>query len=160
MFRRTPQKRSGANEPFTYIHQDTTITGDLVASGRVRVHGTVRGNVTVDGVLEIAEAGVIEGEQVRADEVKIIGRVHANVEAKGKIEIWRKGRLVGDVRASALDIEEGASFSGRSLMSTAGAPAELPGEVAEPGRDEPAFDAEPVGPAEPLTEDDEAGVRS
>lgn len=113
------KKRSqekAASEPFTYIHRGTKLVGDLEAQGRVRVHGTVQGNVHISGVLEVAEAGVIEGEHVEADEVKILGRVRANVNARGKIEIWKDGQLEGDVRAAALDIEEGATFTGRSEM--------------------------------------------
>lgn len=158
MFKKPQPKKSGASEPFTYIHQDTTLVGDLEARGRVRVHGTVRGNVTVAGVLEVAEAGLIEGDQVRADEVKIIGRVHANVDAKGKIEIWRKGSLVGDVRAAALDIEEGASFTGRSEMVTTRT-AELP----RPSDPDDRTPAEP-SPSDDATVEDaafegEAGAR-
>lgn len=103
-------------EPFTYVHRGTTIVGELRAEGRVRVHGTVLGAVTVKGVLEVAEAGVIEGSLVTADEVKVLGRVVADVHAGGKVEIWKGGRLIGDVKARALDIEEGAFFTGRSEM--------------------------------------------
>jgi cytoskeletal protein CcmA (bactofilin family) len=119
-----PEQTKSA-EPFTYIHRGTTIVGDLEADGRVRIHGTVRGNVRVSGVLEVAEAGVVEGELIEADEVKIIGTVRANVHARGKIEIWKAGRLEGDVQATALDIEEGASFTGRSDMN-GGATPQLP----------------------------------
>ncbi|HKI58885.1 MAG TPA: polymer-forming cytoskeletal protein [Trueperaceae bacterium] len=117
---RKRNQEKAASEPFTYIHRGTKLIGDLEAQGRVRVHGTVQGNVRISGVLEVAEAGVIEGENVEADEVKILGRVRANVNARGKIEIWKDGQLEGNVRATALDIEEGASFTGRSEMVPAG----------------------------------------
>ena len=120
MLRRGKRQTATGAEPFTYIHRGTKIVGDLEATGRVRVHGTIQGNVTVNGVLEVAEAGVIEGDLVTADEVKIIGRVRAGVHAKGKIEIWKKGHLEGDVKATALDIEEGATFTGRSEMNPPG----------------------------------------
>ncbi len=77
----------------------------------------------------MAEGGVIEGPLVRAREVKIIGTVTANVEAEGKVEIWSKGRLEGDVSAASLDIEEGATFIGRSEMRQSGSAAALPREV-------------------------------
>lgn len=129
------KQETTASEPFTYIHRGTKLVGDLEASGRVRVHGAIHGNVKVSGVLEVAEAGVIEGDQVEADEVKILGRIRANVDAKGKIEIWKDGQLEGDVRAAALDIEEGASFTGRSEMTPGGRGAKprLP-ESATPAR--------------------------
>lgn len=119
MIRRNKRQEQQAKggDPFTYIHRGTTIVGDLEAKGRVRIHGTVKGDVRVSGVLEVAEAGVVEGELIEADEVKILGTVRASVHARGKIEIWKAGRLEGDVRAAALDIEEGASFTGRSDMN-------------------------------------------
>jgi len=128
------KQETTASEPFTYIHRGTTLVGDLEASGRVRVHGTVQGNVKVSGVLEVAEAGIIEGERVEADEVKILGKVRANVDAKGKIEIWKDGLLEGNVRAAALDIEEGASFTGRSEMTAGQRPAPRLPESASPSR--------------------------
>lgn len=118
-----PRKAQGdgeRREPFTYVHRGTTVVGELDAEGRVRVHGTVRGNVRVRGVLEVAEAGVVEGDRIDADEVKILGRVVATVHARGKVEIWKGGELVGDVRAASLDIEEGARFTGRSEMMADG----------------------------------------
>ena len=133
MFRRKEKATQPSGEPFTYIHQGTTLEGKLTAKGRVRVHGTVRGDVSVVGVLEVAEGGVIEGATIQATEVRIIGAVRANIEAKGKVEIWQKGRLEGDVHAGTLDIEEGAIFIGRSDMrpqATVAAP--LPPE-AKPG---------------------------
>jgi cytoskeletal protein CcmA (bactofilin family) len=121
------QSKDVKPEPFTYIHQDTLLEGNLSAKGRVRIYGVVKGNVTVEGVLEIAEFGVIEGDTIRAHEVRVLGRVKANVESSGKIEIWQKGELIGDVRATSLDIEEGATFIGRSEMRPSNpAPYEVP----------------------------------
>jgi cytoskeletal protein CcmA (bactofilin family) len=119
------QPQQPVSEAFTYIQKGTTVEGNLTVKGKVRVVGQVLGNITVDGVLEVAESGVIEGERIQADDVIIVGLVKANIEAKGKIEIWKKGRLEGDVRAAALDIEEGASFTGRSEMRSGGVTPEL-----------------------------------
>ena len=148
MFRRKAEATKGANraktEPFTYIQRGTTIEGELVAEGRVRVHGVVRGNVRVAGTLEVAEAGLVEGQRVEADEVKIIGRVVVErLEARGKVEIWSGGELVGDVSATSLDIEEGARFTGRSEMAGASLVSSAPDGASQP---------EPVEDAEPLTD--------
>src|SRR5690554_1291335 len=111
-------------EPFTYIQRGTQMVGRLEAVGRVRVHGVVKGDVTVDGALEVAEHGLVEGASVEADEVKIIGRVVVQrLVARGKVEIWDGGELIGDVQAASLDIEEGARFTGRSEMAGGESPA-------------------------------------
>lgn len=123
-------------EPFTYIHKGTVLTGDVSASGRLRVHGTVRGDVTVSGVLEVAESGLVEARRVEADEVKIIGMVVAAcVIARGRVEIWKGGELRGDVRAASLDIEDGARFTGRSemLLDQQPAPGDEPPARAQDG---------------------------
>lgn len=122
------QQRDGAasgsspapREPFTYVHRGTTVIGQIVAKGRVRVHGEVRGDVKVDGVLEVAESGTIVGSSIEAREVKVLGKVTADVVATGKVEIWKGGVLTGDVSAPVLDIEEGATFNGFSRMAVSG----------------------------------------
>jgi len=135
MLRRTPRKQEEPvkREPFTYIHRGTTVEGRVEAVGRVRVHGVVKGDVEVDGVVEVAPAGVIVGALVRAEELRILGKVRADVVVSGKVEIWNGGELIGDVRAAALDIEEGARFTGRSEMVGAGA--EDGSEAADEPRD-------------------------
>ncbi|MBX3140093.1 MAG: polymer-forming cytoskeletal protein [Trueperaceae bacterium] len=136
MFRRRKEE-AGAKpppEPFTYVHRDTVLTGDVEAKGRVRVHGTVRGDLRVAGVLEVAQSGLVEAASLEADEIKVIGKVVAKlVVARGKVEVWKGGELVGDVRAAALDIEDGARFTGRSEMiaPAQAAMAEAPEDVAE-----------------------------
>ena len=128
---RETSKVQKSGDSFTYIHQGTVLEGDLNAKGRVRVHGTVRGKVTVAGVLEVADGGLIEGGTIQADTVRIIGAIKANIEAKGKIEIWKTGVLEGDVKASALDIEEGARFTGRSEMRPLNGAVSLPSVSAD-----------------------------
>jgi len=105
-----------AREPFTYVHRGTVVIGEIIATGRVRVHGEVKGNVKVNGVLEVAESGSVEGKTVEAHVVKVLGRVTADVVAGGKVEIWKGGVLTGNVSAPVLDIEEGATFNGFSHM--------------------------------------------
>ncbi|MEX2543024.1 MAG: polymer-forming cytoskeletal protein [Trueperaceae bacterium] len=134
MFSRRTRGRRGSGEPFTYIQEGTVLRGDLEAAGRVRIHGTVLGNVTVAGVLEVAAEGMVKGDRVEADQVRILGAVEAMVCAAGKVEIWRGGQLTGDVRAASLDIEEGASFTGRSEMRPPGSPPALPDGSARAGQ--------------------------
>lgn len=130
MFGRRSQAAPAPKELFTYIHAGTLIEGRFEATGRVRVHGTIRGEVVVRGVLEVAETGVVACERLVAEAVRIVGRVEVGrLEASGKVEIWKGGELIGDVRAAALDIEEGAHFTGRSEMSDAASSPAGPGEV-------------------------------
>ena len=134
MFRRQQRVRAPASdaasgeappERFTYIHHGTSVTGRLDATGRVRVHGAVHGDVAVDGLLEVAKDGVVEGTSIEASALVVLGRVHGDVRVSGTVEVWKGGVLEGDVQAGSLDIEEGATFVGRSQMALPGRPPQL-----------------------------------
>ncbi|QRN80553.1 MAG: polymer-forming cytoskeletal protein [Nocardiopsis sp. BM-2018] len=134
MFRRRQRERtpasdagSGASPPerFTYVHHGTTLTGRLAATGRVRVHGAVHGDVAIDGLLEVAKDGVVEGTSIEASALVVLGRVRGDVRVSGTVEVWKGGVLEGDVQAGSLDIEEGATFVGRSQMPLPGGPPQL-----------------------------------
>ena len=114
-------RRENAREPYSYVDAETTVEGTLTAGARLRVDGRVRGEVRVEGVLEVAPGGRIEVGPVRAADVRIAGEIVADVHAAGTVELWNGGRLEGDVRATSLDIEEGATFLGRSLSPDAAA---------------------------------------
>lgn len=103
-----------AREPYSYLHQGTVVRGDVVVEGRLRVHGTVHGDVRVGSLLEVAEEGSVLGQRIDVADVRILGRVRGDVHATGTVQIWRGGRLDGDVHAATLDIEQGAHFAGRS----------------------------------------------
>jgi cytoskeletal protein CcmA (bactofilin family) len=137
-------------DPYSYVDAGTRVEGLLVVEGRLRVDGVVRGEVRASGVVEVAPGGRIEGGPLRAAEVRVAGEVRADVLAEGRVEIWRDARLEGDVRAAALDVEEGARFLGRSLMHEPGdAPGEAEAAATPPdgARDAAPVEAEPAGPA-------------
>lgn len=141
----TPNESAAAaeRERFTYLQHGTLVTGALQASGRVRLHGTIRGDVEVDGLLEVAADGVIEGATVKAASLVVLGRVRANVEVAGKVEVWKDAHLEGDVQAGTLDIEEGATFVGRSAMVGREEHAQLGAPVGTPSA--PALSAAAAG---------------
>lgn len=116
-------RREHAREPYSYVDAETTVEGTLTAGARLRVDGRVRGEVRVEGVLEVAPGGRIEVGPVHAGDVRIAGEIVADVRAVGTVELWNGGRLEGDVRAASLDIEEGATFLGRSLSLESEEPA-------------------------------------
>jgi cytoskeletal protein CcmA (bactofilin family) len=114
-----PTANSGAN--YTYLEAGTSIKGDLESKGSVRLDGKLEGNIKILGNLEVSSGATIMGDHLEVDNLILHGEVRASVTAKGKITITKSGRLFGDVKASALDIESGAVFSGRSEMNAGGA---------------------------------------
>ena len=108
------EKHSSPSSAITFISQGSEITGDIHASGNLRVDGTIRGNVKADGDLEVSTSGVIEGKTVSARNIIIHGSVKATLSAEEQLRIHSHGEVQGDVTAQSLDIESGAKFVGYS----------------------------------------------
>lgn len=126
MFQRWKQTKS-----LTYLGEGSEFQGDLCVRGSLRVDGSVRGNVEASDNIEISATGTVEGEELRGGNILVYGTVRAQVVAKGTLTLSKSSRLEGDVVASALHIEEGASYTGH--IATADTVAES-GNTALPNR--------------------------
>lgn len=118
--------------PVSVLQAGCVVAGPVTVRGRLRLHGTIRGDVEVAGVLEVGADGVIEASSVRAESLVVLGRVVADVDVAGSVELWKGAVLHGDVQAAEIDIESGASFVGRSLMRPTSSPSStVPAVAAE-----------------------------
>ena len=106
-----PQKRLDS-----LIGAGTTVQGDILFSGGLRIDGTVDGRVsTVDnqsGTLVISEHARVEGE-VRVSHVVINGTVVGPVTANDYLELQAKARVQGDVLYRSLEMHVGAIVQGK-----------------------------------------------
>jgi cytoskeletal protein CcmA (bactofilin family) len=94
----------------TILGEGTTLKGDIVSSGIIRLDGKFTGNVVGSNVI-IGKAAIIEAD-IKCAELTIYGKVRGNVIAERNIEIQPGGELVGDIKASSSNIMKGAHFSG------------------------------------------------
>ncbi len=106
-----PQKRLDS-----LIGAGTTVHGDLLFTGGLRVDGTIHGSVaTVDhqpGTLVVSEQARVEGE-VRVSHVVINGTVKGPVVANDYLELQAKARVHGDVQYRSLEMHVGAVVEGK-----------------------------------------------
>lgn len=118
VFRTRPVKQESrpesGSQAITFISQGSTVTGDIHASGNLRVDGNIRGNVHAEGDLEVSASGSVDGKTVTARNIVIHGKVKATLTAQAQLRIHGHGVVEGDVTAEALDIESGARFVGYS----------------------------------------------
>ncbi len=117
------KKATAPKEIGSLIGTGTTVIGDLVFSGGLRIDGQVKGAVRcVDGekggMLVISETGVVEGE-VRAAHLVVAGRIIGPVCASELVELQPKARVTGDLRYRAVEMHHGAIVDG-TLMHDAG----------------------------------------
>jgi cytoskeletal protein CcmA (bactofilin family) len=106
-----PQKRIDS-----LIGAGTTLHGDIVFTGGLRIDGTVEGKVTTvdnkSGTLVISEQARVDGE-VRVSHVVVNGVVNGPLTANDYLELQAKARVNGDVQYRALEMHVGAIVQGK-----------------------------------------------
>ncbi len=98
------------------IGDGTTVEGNVIFSGGLRVDGRVKGNVlTADdqpSTLVLSERARVEGE-IRVSHAVINGIVIGPVFGTEYVELQAKSNVTGDVHYRTLEIQLGAVVQGR-----------------------------------------------
>lgn len=91
------------------ISRDLRIVGDCVSDGRLRIEGTVTGDVTAAG-LEVAQSGSVEGDVVvrkgggSGQSIVVDGKVKGAVRGT-RVEVGKNGRVDGGLTATEAVVE-------------------------------------------------------
>ncbi len=102
--------RTDAKE--SIIAADLTIEGKIEGSGHVRIAGSFKGDVNVQGNLTIEQGAKVTG-QVRANTVVVAGTLQGNIEAASRVELLETGIVEGDVKAGSLTVAAGSRMRGQ-----------------------------------------------
>ena len=98
------------------IGDGTTVEGNVIFSGGLRVDGRVKGNVLTSdeqpSTLVLSERARIEGE-IRVSHAVINGTVVGPVFGGEYVELQAKSNVTGDVHYRTLEIQLGAVVQGR-----------------------------------------------
>ena len=103
-----PQKKQPS-----LIGRGITIEGELLDGDDLRIEGTVKGTIRSAGEVVVAPHGRVEAT-ISARNIVIQGHVRGDVEAEQTVNVQTEGVLIGNCRARAIQIHEGARFEGRS----------------------------------------------
>jgi cytoskeletal protein CcmA (bactofilin family) len=102
----------------TLIGAGTTISGDVVFSGGLRIDGEIKGNVRASGdqesTLVVSEHARIEGE-VSVAHLVVNGTIVGPVTSQGLLELQSKARVTGDVEYNTIEMHLGAIIQGRLI---------------------------------------------
>lgn len=109
-------QRNYKNIPDACIPCATSFTGDINTKAGVRIDGSVKGNVIATGNVVIGPEGLVEG-QVSGKDINIAGNVTGNVTSTATVQLLSSAKLLGDLSAVSVAIEEGATFKGMCSIS-------------------------------------------
>ncbi len=86
-----------------------------IQAKNITLAGHVKGDLAAEGDVSLPANSQLEGN-IRGQNVEVGGVIRGNIEATGRVQLGRQAQVEGDITAKSLAIEEGAVFSGRSVM--------------------------------------------
>ena len=95
-----------------------TIRGSLTGSEDLVIEGRVEGTVGLKNHLTIEDQGVVEAN-IDVAEATINGEMRGDVVASRSATITSSAKVVGNIRAPRITIEDGARFKGAIEMDVA-----------------------------------------
>src|SRR5246500_5475896 len=99
------------------LSSEVEIKGSIKFQKELLIDGKVEGEINSEGVLTIGENADIRGE-IKTKAITVFGKVHGNITVSERCELKSKCTLQGDLKAARLIIEEGATFIGKSEVSS------------------------------------------
>ena len=117
---------TGATGKDTVIGANAQFSGNVVFTQKLRVSGTVKGNIESnddsDAEVLVDNNGLVEGDVI-APTVTLRGEVNGNVHSSTKIIIDASALITGNVYYDILEMHGGATVNGnliRNMGKTAG----------------------------------------
>src|SRR5215203_15032 len=101
------------------LSSDVEIKGSIKFQKELLIDGKVEGDINSDGVLTVGENAEIHGE-IKTKSITVFGKVQGNITVAERCELKSRCTLQGDLKAARLVIEEGATFIGKSEVTSGG----------------------------------------
>ena len=100
----------------TFLGSQASVDGTIEFQGTIRLDGKVKGKIKSDGgTVIVGEKAVVDAE-VFVGTAIIMGELRGTIDAEERIEVYPPGRVVGDIQAPVISIEEGGLFNGNCAM--------------------------------------------
>ena len=97
------------------IVEGTSIEGEIISEGNIRIDGKVKGTVSTKGRLVIGPKGHIEGTIICSN-ADIEGELIGSIKVNELLTLKSTAKLQGDIITSKLSIEPDAIFGGTCSM--------------------------------------------
>ena len=141
---------AASSQKVAMIGGGISIAGDVTADSNLKVEGVIEGrSVQSSQDIEVAESGKVVAS-IDARVVRIGGEVTGDISGAEKVVVMKSGRVLGNIVAPRVQLEDGALFRGSIDMN--------PAPVAEvkPAASKPAGDTAARTPAAAAQQSDTA----
>ena len=102
-----------------FVGGGTVLTGETTFDSMLRVDGHLKGRVTsAEGTLIIGATGQVDAD-ISVGSAQINGAVNGDIATSGKLTLGRSARVVGNISAARLIMEDGAVLEGNCSMVNA-----------------------------------------
>lgn len=121
MFGKGNEASHGDKHAHSILQEGMFVQGSLEAKGDVRLDGRLSGKIRVSERLTVGASGILNAD-IEAGEAIIMGAVEGTVRVHRRLELRKGAKVVGDISAPILMIEEGVHFHGNCNMRPGDAP--------------------------------------
>src|SRR6202051_2980686 len=96
-----------------------SLVGTLTVDGDVRIEGTLEGEVSATGEINVHSTGTARA-QISARDIVVSGIVEGNIVARELVTLDESASFAGEIRAARLRVDDGATLNGTVTMAPAG----------------------------------------
>src|SRR5450631_197584 len=93
------------------IGAGTSMKGDIISNGDLRIDGTLVGNIHCSAKVVIGANGVVQGD-INGQQADIMGKVTGTINVKDLLQLKGGSTVNGNLQAAKLQIEPSAAFNG------------------------------------------------
>ncbi len=98
------------------IGAETTITGNIITKGDIRLDGKLEGDLRADGKVIIGENGQIKGT-ILCKNLEVLGKINGKIEVSELSLLKTTANIHADMITRKLGVEPGAIFTGHCQMT-------------------------------------------
>ncbi len=109
---------SSSSSSKNILASDVEISGTLKFENELIFDGKLDGEIISEGVLTLGKNAMVKGE-IKTKAVTLHGTVNGNITVTERCELKASSQLNGDLKAVRIVIEEGATFIGKSEVTSA-----------------------------------------
>jgi len=101
------------NAPNTVIGEGMYLEAvRMTGQESVRIDGIYKGSIEIDGSLVLGDSGSVTGD-VQASYFLVAGEMQGNIKCHTQLHFASTARVMGDVHAQSLIVDEGSQVTGR-----------------------------------------------